>query len=331
MLCLSGAHPECSIDGGATPLHVAAQRGRDDCIQLLLNVGASVGAETHPEKITPVHLSSQDGRYKCLELLLSSGAKADTATSGGNMTPLCLACQGHADCTKLLLDRGANPNHIYVDQDALLKTPLMVAVEGAHTDCVKVLVEHGADASMSTYTSPLILAARNSSFDCCKILLDFGANVNFIDRGKNSALSLAVTRYGYGMRPGKPHQEHLDCIKLLLKRGASVDQLFEGASRPSRMDLFTTKVQNPDLFELLLEFEGNRPDTRDICRANAIVCRKNRDKNWRKLVRITNSPRSLQHFCRLVIRGRISSNRVQRIPELPVPSTLKEFLMHTRL
>ena len=326
-ISLAGASPDTCLIDGATPLHAAAERGHHSCIQILLKAGASACAETNPEKITPLHLCSQEGHCKCMELLLSAGAIVDASTFSGNMTPICLASQGHADCTKLLLDWGANPNHIYEDVDVLPKTPLMVAVESDCADCVKILAERGADTNMATYTSPLILAAQNSSCECSKILLDFGADPNFSDRGKNTALSIAVTRFCYG-HSHKSQKAQLECIKLLLKLGASVDQLHEGTCVAFR-DPIAMKVQSPDLFKVLLEFEGNRPDTREMCRANSRA--KKNNLNWRRLVRLTSSPRMLQHLCRLVIRKKISSSRVQRIPELPVPPSLKQFLMYSDL
>ncbi|XP_015769656.1 PREDICTED: ankyrin repeat and SOCS box protein 3-like [Acropora digitifera] len=326
-LLSSGSDPGISVIDGATALHVAAERGHHHCVQILLNAGASARAETTAEKITPLHLSSQEGHYKCMEMLLNAGASVDAPTVNANMTPICLACQGYVDCTKLLLDRGANPNHVYEDVDVLPKTPLMVAVESDCADCAKILAERGADTNMSTYTSPLILAAQNSSCECCKILLDFGADPNFSDRGKNTALSIAVTRFCYG-HSHKTQKAQLDCIKLLLKLGASVDKLHEGACVAFR-DPIAMKVQSPDLFTLLLEFEGNRPGTREMCRANSRA--KKTNLGWRRLVRVTNSPRSLQHLCRLVIRNRIDSFRIQRIPELPVPPSLKQFLMYSNL
>lgn len=327
-----GADPEARVIDGATPLHAAAERGHYECIEMLLDAGASACVETSQEKITPLHLSSQEGHYRCMELLLSEGVAVDAATLSGNMTPICLACQGHAECTKLLLDWGANPNHIYEDVDVLPKTPLMVATEGDCVDCVKILVEGGADVNRATYTSPLILAAQNSSRECTKMLLDFGADPNFTDRGRNTALSIAVTRFCCG-HSYSSHKAQLECIKLLLKSGASVDEL-HGACVAFR-DPIAMRAQSPELFELLLEFEGNRPITREVCRAS---CRASihlgsceEDEDWRKLVRLTSSPRSLQHFCRLVIRKRIESSRVQRIPELPVPPSLIQYLMYSDL
>ena len=265
-----------------------------------------------------------------MELLIGAGAKLDACTQSDDLTPICLACQKYADCTKLLLDSGANPNHIFKDMDLLLKTPLMVAAEYDRADCVKILVEHGADANMTTCTSPLILAASNLSCECSKILLDFGADPNFSNRDRNTALSIAVTRF---IVPGsyhsyKPQKAQLDCIKMLLKLGASVDKLYEGTYVVFR-DPKAMTVQSPDLCELLMEFEGNRPKTREMCRVNAHAMKTNLD--WSRLMRLTSSPRSLQHFCRLVIRKRMDSNRVQRIPELPVPSPVKQFLMYSYL
>ena len=326
-LCLLGADPESRVIDGATPLHAVAERGHNECIEILLNAGASACAETSPEKITPLHLSSQEGHYKCMELLLSARVNVDAPTLSGNMTPICLSCQGHADCTKLLLDWGANPNHVYEDVDVLPKTPLMVSVEGDYVDCVKILAERGADVNRATYTTPLILAAQNSSCECGRILLDFGADPNFVDRGKNTALSIAVTRFGY-RHSHKSLQVQLECIKLLLKLGASVDQLHEGTCIIFR-DPSAMRVLSPDLYKLLLEFEGNRPHSREVCRENSRAKRTN--LKWRKLERLTSSPRSLQQFCRLVIRKRINSGRLQRISELPVPPSLKQFLMYSDL
>lgn len=259
-----------------------------------------------------------------MELLLSESVEVDAATMSGNMTPICLACQGHAECTRLLLDWGANPNHIYEDVDVLPKTPLMVAVEGDYADCVKILVENGADVSRATYTSPLILAAQNSSCECTKRLLEYGADPNFTDRGRNTALSIAVTRFCYG-HSHNTSEAQLECIKLLLKCGACVDKLHEGACLAFR-DPIAMQQQTPELFRLLLEFEGNRPSTREVCRTNARL-----QRGWRKLLRLASSPRSLQHLCRLVIRKTIDSSRIQRIPELPVPPSLIKFLTYSDL
>lgn len=325
LFLLVGADPEARVIDGATPLHTAAERGHYECMEILLGAGASARAETNPEKITPLHLSAQEGHYRCMELLLSEGVDVDAATLSGNMTPICLASQGHAECTKLLLDWGANPNHVYEDVDVLPKTPLMVAVEGDCVDCVKILTEGGADVNRATYSSPLILASQNSSCGCSKILLDFGADPNFTDRGKNTALSIAVTRccYGHSYNSFEAQLEH---IKLLLKRGANVDQLHKGACVAFR-DPFAMPALRPELLKLLLEFEGNRPSTRELCRANSRAM----FPGWSKLMRLTSSPRSLQHFCRLVIRKRVDSSRVQRLPELPVPPSFIQYLMYSDL
>ena len=203
-----GADPNFSDRRNNTALSVAVTRfcyGRShksreaqlDYIKLLLKHGANPNIGVIDSGKTPLHAAAQCGHYKCMELLLDAGASVDAHTLSSNMTPICLACQGHADCTKLLLDWGANPNHIYEDVDVLPKTPLMAAVESDCAGCVKILAERGADANMATYTSPLILAAQNLSCECSKILLEFVADPNFSDRRRNTALSIAVTRFGY--------------------------------------------------------------------------------------------------------------------------------------
>ena len=322
-----GANLSTSTSDGGSPVHSATERGHPDCLQQLLNCGADVCTETHPEKTTALHLAAQEGHYECLEMLLSAGTKIDAKTKSGSITPLCLACGGHAKCCKLLLDRGADVNLVCEDYDALPKTPLMISAEGEYADCIKTLVEHSANVNKVTYTSPLILSAQNASLECIKILLDNGADVNFADQGRNTALSILTTRFCYAMIEKAPSQQ-LACIALLLKAGADIDALHKGTCLAFR-DQFTIKRLNPDLFKLLLEFEGNRPETREICHMN--WQKHTNDIKWCQLLQRTNSPQPLMHLCRLIVRRQVGHRRLRQIPELPLPPTLKEFLLYCDL
>jgi ankyrin repeat protein len=63
-----------SFDGQRkTPLHVAAELGRDDCMAQLLAAGAKVDARTVLND-TPMHLAAVRGHHRCLQLLADAGA-----------------------------------------------------------------------------------------------------------------------------------------------------------------------------------------------------------------------------------------------------------------
>ena len=321
----SGADLSISTKEGGTPLHTAAEQGRVACLQLLLDAGANACSLTHPDRISALHLAAQGGHYTCLEMLLSAGAEVDAKTKTSGITPLSLACTGNAKCCELLLARGADANHVCEDYDVLPKTPLMLSAEGGHADCIRTLLQHGARPNTVTYTSPLILSAQNASRECIEALLDSGADVNFADRGRNTALSISVTRLGYAMNEKQPAQQ-LACIALLLKAGADVAALYGGACVVFR-DRFAFKVLQASLFELLLEFDGNRPEARAVCLA---VCQqRGQDLNWRRLLRLASRPRPLTHLCRLTIRACAGAARLRRLHELPLPPAVIGYLLHS--
>ena len=320
-LHISGANPSQTTDDGASPLHAAGERGHTSCLVALLDAGVNPEATTSIG-IMVLHLAAQEGHSACVEMLLSRGVVVDAALPSHKMTPLCLAARGHVECCQLLLAAGADPNHEYEDMDLLPKTPLMTAVEGDYEDCARVLLEHGADTNKATYTSPLIMVTQFSSRKCLELLLEHGADVNYVDRGRNSALSLAVTKLGYSMSTREPERQ-FECMKLLLKAGSDVGLLFnESPCMAFRDPLAPISLE---VFKLLLEFEGNRSETRKICLNHESQIK------WHEIIRLTSSPRSLQHLSRLVIRQTLGYKRLKGIEALPLPFSLKSFLQYSYL
>lgn len=128
--------------GSGTALHAAAER---------LNAGATT-ADRAARELTSVQVA---------EILLDHGALID-ATGDFGATPL--HCARSSDLVRLLLQRGADPNHR--DQDGY--TPLMRNVKrrfdhGYNTEGIlEMLVAYGADPSIATHhgETPLRLAQR---------------------------------------------------------------------------------------------------------------------------------------------------------------------------
>lgn len=142
-----------------------------------------------------------------------------------------------ADTNKALID-GAS-----VHARAADGTPVIVlAVTVRSLDIVKILIENGArpdDRSKKDETSALTLAAANGDLEIVTYLLDHKADVDLTGALRETALIKATRAL------------HKDVVKLLLERGANVDEtdtsgatardIAQASGRKDLEALFSTK------------------------------------------------------------------------------------------
>ena len=106
--------------------------------------GKSVFCAKISEDEDRLHKASTEGTKDEVVGLLSSGM-LDVNILKHNSPPLFKASlAGHKDVAKLLLDRGADPNHATENFEVSL-TALLVAAIGGHKDVVQLLLDRGAD------------------------------------------------------------------------------------------------------------------------------------------------------------------------------------------
>ena len=133
-----------------TPLHLAAEFGREDLAELLIAGGANVEAWNGRQE-TPLHTSATYGRPAVAKLLLARGADVNARDRGGK-TPLHAATAGlggestvraRVEVAKLLLAARANVNA----RDPGGFTPLRAAMSSRHrnTEMLDLLFAYGAD------------------------------------------------------------------------------------------------------------------------------------------------------------------------------------------
>ncbi|XP_032234250.2 ankyrin repeat and SOCS box protein 13 [Nematostella vectensis] len=189
-----------------TPLHLAAIRGNDTAIKVLLMHGACINARS-ADMMTPLHEASLAGHVRCVEILIGAGADVNICNIDGS-TPLCFAsCRGCLKTVQLLLNMGADVN----SELSTAFPPLHEAVLQGHAHCVDLLVRYGAgvDKCENQYGTVLHIACLKNYCRCTRILLLAGANPNTI-RHHLSPLHLAA-KHGCKM-----------CITLLVKFGADL-------------------------------------------------------------------------------------------------------------
>uniref|UniRef100_A0A3Q2XF70 Uncharacterized protein n=1 Tax=Hippocampus comes TaxID=109280 RepID=A0A3Q2XF70_HIPCM len=111
---------------GRTALHVASWRGHVDAVDLLLKHGADPNAQD-VEGRPPLHSAAWTGRVDVgRRLLLASTVDINLACHQGATALSVAAQQGRADVVALLLEGGADPNHV----DKHGRTPVKVADAG---------------------------------------------------------------------------------------------------------------------------------------------------------------------------------------------------------
>ena len=246
VLANHGADLTITDDIGATPLHVAAERGsyaairvllgacrsnvdvkRADSrsalalatreghqaiVELLLRSGADVNAcDTTGE--APLHIACRVGCQTMVVVLLEAGAMVDASTSCGE-TPLHLAasidCGAAASIVKLLLAAGAATNVERTD----FVTPISVACKRQNQAAVHMLLQAGAlPAIRPVGVSAVHAAARSGAVACLRLLLRARANVNISSRNGNTAVHFAA------------QYDHVNVIELLRVHNADFNQL----------------------------------------------------------------------------------------------------------
>ena len=148
-LLSAGADPDVAQGDGLTALHLAAEAGQLQIMELLLRAGADVEPTTRIGHYTPLHLASLTGQVDAVRLLLDAGANpAVTATTSG-ATPLHLAAKalGGEGAVRALLEHKAPAN---AGEYVAGQTPLMFAAAYGRGEAIRELLKHGADPRIRT-------------------------------------------------------------------------------------------------------------------------------------------------------------------------------------
>ncbi|WFD36151.1 phosphate system positive regulatory protein pho81 [Malassezia cuniculi] len=181
---------------GREALAYAAIHGHDEICHYLLALPQShTGERSIVESVdldgfSPLVHSVFRGHTNTVRILLDHVSSA-SAPDGAELVPLAIACQhGHAEITRLLLERGAR---MQPNTEGLL--PLALAARAGHAECVKLLLDAKADVDAtekSTLWTALFFAAENGHAKCLQLLLDAGAQPNHLDEKQCPAVFYAA-------------------------------------------------------------------------------------------------------------------------------------------
>lgn len=173
-------------------IYMAADAGREDLVQLLLDRGADAQQLNFPTMMTPLFCAVENRDLELARLLLKHGADPYWEAKQG--ISVLHQAMGNEDMLKLLVTESkyepeANPS----------RPPLPEAIEKGWKPAARILIEAGVGVEGENWEgdTPLHLAAERNMTDICELLIRKGANVNEPDREGRTALDRANARKAY--------------------------------------------------------------------------------------------------------------------------------------
>ena len=194
----------------STALHRAAFGGNTQIVELLLNAGADIDAESQ-HGLTPLFSAVHNAQVQVVRLLIARGAKVDPKLDTGE-SPLHISARGFR--AKVFYERGAGED--WAPQQMV--------------EIAQALLDAGADVNALAKggTSPLHIAARYGNKAMVELLLARGASVNAEDRSG----SLPLHYLADSSEENVSEANLVETAKVLLAHGARVSQRDQFGSTP---------------------------------------------------------------------------------------------------
>ncbi|NXM89506.1 ASB5 protein, partial [Oenanthe oenanthe] len=257
---------------------------------------------------SPLHEAASQGRLLSLKTLLSQGYNVDTLTID-QVTPLHEACLGdHVGCARILLESGANVNATTIDG----VTPLFNACSRGSAACTELLLQYGAKAQWeSCLPSPTHEAASKGHSECLEVLISWGIDVDQDLPHLGTPLYVACA------------SQQIHCIRKLLYAGANVQK---GKHLQTPLHA-AAQHSSTEIVNLLLEFGADiNAKNSDVKRPVDLAAQSSLVEGL--LLFHESKPSSLCQLCRLCIRNYLGRARLHLIPQLQLPTMLKNFLQY---
>ena len=152
----------------STPLDWAVKSNNLEIVNLLIDAGANVNAETR-YKITPMSLACTNGNAAIIERLLKAGVDPNSTSEEGQTALMTAALNGKVDAIKMLLTHGAKVN---ATEPYKGQTALMWAAGEGNADAAAMLIEFGGDVKAKSKAgfTPLLFAVMNNQIPAVKVL-----------------------------------------------------------------------------------------------------------------------------------------------------------------
>lgn len=211
-----GGKPEPSEKDG--PVHKAAQEGAES-LKSVLDRQPSLRDEPGLFNRQPIHVAAEAGRYDAVDLLLQRGASPNARDGLHQWTPLHNAVSADSyECVDRLLRGGAGPNAA----DSRGETPIFYAKS---LRVIERLEAAGADLAVISTRGQYpfeYCAAYVRSLDVVRFWIEHGVPINHVPAFGWPALNAVCARF-YGPNESLNHPRDIQIIELLLEHGADIN------------------------------------------------------------------------------------------------------------
>jgi 26S proteasome non-ATPase regulatory subunit 10 len=179
-----------------TLLHVAAANGHVDAVKAIVEGASdtkSLVNVSDEEGWTPLHSAVSGGRDAVVEVLIALGADVGAANNGGRTALHYAASKNHIEIANLLIRSGAKINK----KDSVGCTPLHRAASAGHAEMCEVLLEAGADieATDRTGQTPLMHAVICDNRRVALLLVRNDADIDAQDKEEYTVLGRATEEF----------------------------------------------------------------------------------------------------------------------------------------
>uniref|UniRef100_A0A0N4Z6E2 ANK_REP_REGION domain-containing protein n=1 Tax=Parastrongyloides trichosuri TaxID=131310 RepID=A0A0N4Z6E2_PARTI len=186
---------ECKIsteiydEDARTPLHYAAQNGREEIVELLLEAGARHNA-TDAYSSTPAHYAAESN-FKILRSLLMKNNGIDVIDKEGRTSFMWAVSSGNEDVVSEMLRHFNIPRN---GKDNHQSTALHLAALTGNASICKILIQQGwmPTAEDHVGATPLHIAAGKGFTNLVQILCTSDEAVNKVDISQRTALFYAA-------------------------------------------------------------------------------------------------------------------------------------------
>ena len=188
---LTTAHINAIDSLGNTPLAWASARGDYKSVGLLLEYGASLGIANNVDA-EPIHLAAQTGNINTVEILIKAGADVNRMVRHTKMTPIHYAAE-YKDKSEQILAL-ARLGALINGEDYMGWTPLHWASWRGHLASLNALLDCGANVNAKTRdgNASIMLAVANNSHGCVQTLIEAGADCSVVRDSQWNVLHYAA-------------------------------------------------------------------------------------------------------------------------------------------
>ncbi|XP_071082777.1 E3 ubiquitin-protein ligase mib1-like isoform X1 [Haliotis cracherodii] len=251
---------------GLSPLHVAILSDRNDVIdviEVLVNNGVDVNAQTETNKDTALHLAVENGEfpqnYDVIVKLIDCKADAEIRNKRLRSSYDCALAKGH-DLVASTLDGSKSSNEVqnsYRERYGEKYAPILnKAVLESDEDTMKEFIKKGADPN---YINKFGAGAIHYALTRCTLpvmrvldmLISAGADVDLRDDEGDSALNLAIKSEDL-----RKSGQMMPVVNLLLECGADIT--FKDLDGKDALKLAKEK-QYSDVVAVLTKSQSEHP------------------------------------------------------------------------